>query len=129
MSLLLLLILPLSLSNRVSSEQSGLVNNAPGETMYKMSEKTNDTEDKFEELVQRVERMDISWKAEKAHLEKKLETKNVEVENLQKRVKQMEVQFERRLEEAMLSTQKNQEITSLKSQMAELQKQLKEVKA
>ena len=97
--------------------------------MYKMSEKTNDTEDKFEELVQRVERMDISWKAEKAHLEKKLETKNVEVENLQKRVKQMEVQFERRLEEAMLSTQKNQEITSLKSQMAELQKQLKEVKA
>ena len=97
--------------------------------MYKMSEKTNGTEDKFEELVQRVERMDISWKAEKAHLEKKLETKNVEVENLQKRVKQMEVQFERRLEEAMLSTQKNQEITSLKSQMAELQKQLKEVKA
>ena len=90
--------------------------------MYKMSEKTNGTEDKFEELVQRVERMDISWKAEKAHLEKKLETKNVEVENLQKRVKQMEVQFERRLEEAMLSTQKNQEITSLKSQMAELQK-------
>ena len=82
--------------------------------MYK-SERTSGTEDKFEELMKRMDRLDISWKTEKAHLEKKLERKNVEVENLQKRVKEMEVQFESRVEEAMLSTQKknHQEVTSL----------------
>ena len=50
------------------------------------SEKLNSLENKFEELVQRMERMDTSWKMEKAHLEKKLETMNLEVENLESRM-------------------------------------------
>ena len=91
--------------------------------MYK-SEKL---EDKFEELMQRMERMDISWKMEKADQEKKLETKNVEVENLQEQLKEVKVK--------MLATQRknHQEVSSLKSEMtmqiADLQNQLKEVKA
>ena len=64
--------------------------------------------------MQRMERMDI--------LEKKLETKNVEVENLQQQVKEGELQFESRVEE---------EIANLKSELtmqnADLQNQLKEV--
>ena len=98
------------------------------------SEKLNSLENKFEELVQRMERMDTSWKMEKAHLEKKLETKNVEVENLDKRVNAGEVQFaelETRTDEVMLSTQKrnqNQDVASVRSAVsAELEKKLEEV--
>merc|ERR1712210_155464 len=112
MSLLLLglLLVHQVLSNGVSSKRSGLedaVKNDPTEMMVKNE---NGIEDKFEELMQRVERMDISWKMEKANLERKLE-----VENLNKRVKEGELQFESRLKEVMLNTQK--EVASLKSEM------------
>merc|ERR1712037_878783 len=105
MPLLLLLLLVLPLSNRVSSRPSGLKENMKEEK----SEKLNDIDKKDEKLIQRMERMDI--------LEKKLETKNVEVENLQKLVKEGEV----------LNTLK--EVASLKSeltmQIADLQNQCK----
>merc|ERR1712210_449651 len=117
MSLLLLglLLVHQVLSNGVSSKRSGLedaVKNDPTEMMVKNE---NGIEDKFEELMQRVERMDISWKMEKANLERKLEVKTLEVENLNKRVKEGELQFESRLKEVMLNTQK--EVASLKSEM------------
>merc|ERR1712037_733688 len=105
MPLLLLLLLVLPLSNPVSSRPSGLKENMKEEK----SEKLNDIDKKDEKLIQRMERMDI--------LEKKLETKNVEVENLQKLVKEGEV----------LNTLK--EVASLKSeltmQIADLQNQCK----
>merc|ERR1711971_290337 len=49
-----------------------------------------------------MQRMDISWKMEKDHLEDKLKKKNVEVENLQQQLMEMRVQFteiENRVEE------------------------------
>merc|ERR1712210_251493 len=115
MSLLLLglLLLHQVLSNGVSSKRSGLedaVKNDPTEMMVKNE---NGIKDKFEELMQRVERMDISWKMEKADLERKLEVKTLEVENLHKRVKEGEVQLQK-------------EVASLKSEMT---MQLKVVKA
>ena len=55
-------------------------------------------EDKLEELLKKVERMDIGWKMEMTHLENKLEPKTVEVENLQKRLTDVELQFESRVE-------------------------------
>merc|ERR1712037_249542 len=107
MPLLLLLLLVLPLPNLVSSEQYGLQENVRDdleETMYKM----DDIGNKVEEL------------------ERKLETKNVDVENIQKQLKEMEVQFESKVvEEVLLSTQK--EVASLKSEMtmqiADLQNQ------
>ena len=117
MSFLPLLLLVLPLLNCESVKQSTLEENVRDnseETMCK-SEKLNSLENKFEELVQRIERMDTSWKMEKAHLEKKLETKKVEVENLEKRVNAGEVQFaelESRMDEVMLSTQKSAEVRS-----------------
>merc|ERR1712210_31134 len=132
MSLLLLglLLVHQVLSNGVSSKRSGLedaVKNDPTEMMVKNE---NGIEDKFEELMQRVERMDISWKMEKANLERKLEVKTLEVENLNKRVKEVELQFESRLKEVMLNTQK--EVSSLKSDgeaqcKAEVKKELDKV--
>merc|ERR1711971_701668 len=116
---LLLLLLVLLLSICVSSKQyrtEDKVEDDLEDKMYKR-EKLDDMEDKFQELMQR---MDNRWKMEKAHLEKKLETKNVEVENLQKQLKEMEVQFESRVEEVMLSNQRNQrnqEVTSLKGEL------------
>ena len=106
MPLLQLLLLVLPLSNLVSSEQSGLKENDLGRMMNKI-EKLNGIEDRFEEVMQRMEGMDISWKTEKADLEKKLETKNEEVENLQTQLK------------GILTTQKknHQEVASLKSEM------------
>ena len=70
--------------------------------------------------MQRMERMDISWKTEKADQEKKLETKNVEVENLQEQLKEVKVK--------MLATQRknHQEVSSLKSEMT---MQIAEMKA
>ena len=73
MSFLLFGFLLLHLSNCESVKQSGLedaVKNDPQEMMFKSE---NGIGYKVEELLQRVERM------EKAHMEKKLETKNVEV--------------------------------------------------
>ena len=93
MSFLLLLHLLLHLC--VSAKQSRLeemVKDDLEETVYK-SGKLNNDQDKDDELMQRVERMEISWKAEKAHLENKLEAKNVEVENLQRQLEEMKVQF------------------------------------
>ena len=131
MSFLLLLHLLLHLC--VSAKQSRLeemVKDDLEETVYK-SGKLNNDQDKDDELMQRVERMEISWKAEKAHLENKLEAKNMEVENLQEQLKEVKVQFteiESRMEEVMLSTQKKnentvEEVASLKSEMrAEVKK-------
>merc|ERR1712210_325814 len=96
MPLLLLLLLVLPLSNPVSSRPSRLEENMKEEK----SEKLNDIDKKVEKLIQRMERMDI--------LDKKLETKNVEMENLQQQVKEGELQFENRVEE---------EIASLKSEL------------
>jgi len=124
MPLLLLLLLVLPLSNRVSSEQSRLE-----EEKYK-SENLNGIDKKADELMQRMERLDISWKLEKADLEKKLETKNAEVENLQERVKEGELQFESRVEGLILRTQRkneNQEIASLKKQVTEIESKVEEV--
>ena len=112
MSLLPLLLLILPLLNCESVKKLTLEENVRDnseETMCK-SEKLNSLENKFEELVQRMERMDTSWKMEKAHLEKKLETKNVEVENLEKRVNAgvlQSAELESRMDEVMLSTQKS----------------------
>ena len=134
MSFLLLLHLLLHLCI-VSAKQSRLkemVKDDLEETVYK-SGKLNNDQDKDDELMQRVERMEISWKAEKAHLENKLEAKNVEVENLQEQLKEVKVQFteiESRMEEVMLSTQKKnentvEEVASLKSEMrAEVKKEV-----
>ena len=90
--------------------------------MYK-GEKLDDMEDKFQELIQR---MDNRWKMEKAHLEKMLETKNVEVENLQKQLKDMEVHFESRMEEVILSQKKNQQEMKMQCK-AEMKKELDKV--
>merc|ERR1711971_351846 len=83
MSLLLILLLVLPLANSESSKET--VKDDLEQTMYK-SEKLNGIEDKFEEL------------------EKKLETKNVDVENLQEQLKEMKVQ----LDEVILNTRNNQ---------------------
>ena len=110
MSLLLLLLLVLPLSNCESSKET--VKDDLVETMYK-SEKLNGIEDKVEEL------------------EKKLETKNVEVENLHRRLTEMEMQFESRIDDLMLSTQtknQNQDVASLKSEVrAEVKKEVEQV--
>ena len=72
MSLLLLLLLLLHLSNCVSAKQSGLedsVRDDPEKMTYK-SEKLHGIDKKVDQLLQRMERMDISWKKETANLEK-----------------------------------------------------------
>ena len=79
--LLLLLVLPLSIcvSSGIGDRGQGTGENVEDdleEKLYKR-EKLDDMEDKFQELIQR---MDNRWKMERALLEKKLETKNVEVE-------------------------------------------------
>merc|ERR1712037_559002 len=136
--LLGLLLLHQVLSNGVSSKRSGIEDAVKHDPTEMMVKNENSIGDKFEELMQRVERMDISWKLEKANLERKLEVKNVEVENLHKRVKEGEGQFESRLEEVTMQVKedmknKNQEVAhSLKSEMekqckAEVKKELDKV--
>ena len=114
MSLLLLLLLVLPLSNCESSKET--VKDDRIGTMYT----SMSIENKFEEL------------------EKKLETKNAEVENLQEQLKDMKVQFaeiESRMEGMMLSTQKKNQnheganLSEMTLQIVDLQNQLKEVKA
>merc|ERR1712233_52989 len=104
MSFLFLGFLLLQLSNGV--EQARVeegVNDGP-------TKNENGIEDQVKELMQRVERMDITRKMETADLEKKLEAKNTEVENLEKRVKEIEAQ----------KKNQNQEIVaSLKSEIEE----------
>ena len=121
----------LHFSNCEAVKQSGLedaVKSDPQEMMYKSE---NGIGDKSEELLQKVERTDIDWKLEKIHLENKLEAKNAEVENLQKRLTEMEVQLESRVEEVLLRTQKkneNQEVASLKGEIrAEVKKEVEKV--
>ena len=87
MSLLLLLLLVLPLANCESSKET--VKDDLEQTMYN-SEKLNGIENKVEEL------------------EKKLETKNEEVENLQNQLNKMKVQFGSKMEEVILNTQNNQ---------------------
>merc|ERR1712130_873165 len=89
-----------------------MVSNKPGWRRVSMGPTKNENgiEDQVKELMQRVERMDITRKMETADLEKKLEAKNTEVENLEKRVKEIEAQ----------KKNQNQEIVaSLKSEIEE----------
>ena len=74
--------------------------------------------------------MDISWKTEKADLETKLEAKNTEVENLQKWMKEAEVQFESRVEEeiAGLKSELRMEIADFQNQcQAEVKSEVEKV--
>ena len=131
MSLLLLLLLLLTIYNCESFGKSRLEDAArddPEETMNK-SEKPNSTEAKFEELEQRMERMDISWKLEKARLEKKLETKNVElVENLQQQLEEVKVQFESRMEEVEKVATLEKQVVAIESKVEEIASMEREVK-
>ena len=88
MLLLLFGFLLLHFSSCEAVKQSGLedaVKNDPQEMMVKSE---NGIGDKVEELLKRVERM------EEAHTDEKLEAKNLEVENLQRQLEEMKVQFE-----------------------------------
>ena len=123
MSFLLVLHLLLHLGNCVLAKQSRLeetIKDDLKKAIFK-NEKLNKVTEKEEELMQRMERTDISWKMEKEHLENELETKNVEVENLQQQLKEMKVQFaeiESRVED----------IATFKSEMrAEVRKELDKV--
>ena len=122
-----LLLLHLLLYNVSSPNQSMLEDIDLEKTKYK-SEKLNNVIENEEELMQRMEIMESSWKMEKVNLEKKLETKNVEVENLQQELKEVKVQFaeiKSKMEDLMLKIQKNQEIDNLKSEIrAEVKKDL-----
>ena len=89
MSLLLLGFLLMHICNGVSAKQSGsevAVESDPKEIMF---ENDSGIGDQVKELMQRMERMEISWKQEKAHLETKLESQNMEMENNKKRLTEM----------------------------------------
>merc|ERR1711990_499048 len=123
MSTLLFGFLILHLSTCASSKQPGLEENVGGDPKEKMCkrEKLNGIEEKVEDLLQRMEIMDTRWKLEKALLEEKLDIKNVEVEDLQKQLKEAKRKNE------------NQEVAkSLRSEMenqckAEVKKELEKV--
>ena len=72
-------------------------------------EELNGIAEQVKELMQRMERMDISWKEEKAHLENRLDTKNVEMEDLRRRLEEVELLLESRVEEVMARTQSRNE--------------------
>ena len=82
--------------------------------------------DDLEEIMCKTEKLD-GTESIIEELESKLETKIVEVENLQTQLKEVKVQFaeiERKIEEVMLSSQnkdQNQEIACLKKQVADLE--------
>ena len=126
-------------SNCVSAKQTGLeVDVAVNEIMFKNE---NSIGVQVKELMQKVESMDISWKTEKADLDTKLEAKNTEVENLQKRVKEGEELMQRvegmekkleskNTEVENLESRVEEEIAGLKMQIADFQNQCKaEVKS
>ena len=97
MSPLLFGFILLHMSNCLSSKQFGLkedVGGYPEETMYK-TEKLNAIEEKVDDVLKRMERMDMSWKQEKALLEEKLEVKNVEVKELQNQAKEVQKRNEK----------------------------------
>ena len=79
-----LLLLHLLFQICASAKQSGF--EGLDERMYKSENTVNERE---EGLMQRMERMEISWKQEKAHLETKLESQNMEMENNKKRLTEM----------------------------------------
>ena len=111
MSPLLFGFILLHLSNCLSSIQSGLEEDVGGSK----TENLNGIEEKVDDLFRRMERMDISWKLEKALLEAKLEAKNVEAEDLQNQINE--------------NRNKNQEVADrLKSEVeAEVKKELNKV--
>ena len=105
-------------------------------------EELNSIGEQVKELMQRMERMDISWNVEKAHLENRLDTKNVEMEDLRRRLEEVELPLESRVEEVMartqsgneemLMTQNNQKNDTLNSELtlqcrAEVKKELDKV--
>ena len=47
----------------------------------------------YGELMERIERLEISWKKEKTNLEHKLKTQNLEVEKLRARLEEVEMQM------------------------------------
>merc|ERR1712018_456595 len=137
------------LSNCVNAKQIELEEDLGGdleETMYKSQ--LNGHEMKVEELLQRMERMEISWKLDKAHLENKLESQNMELEKHQKQLEEMKVQcgyshkkatdlqnefakMESKMKAVMLNIQEkhqNQEVSGLKSEVrAEVKKEEEKV--
>ena len=117
MSFLLLGLLLLHICNGVSSKQSGLEEAVKDDPTEMVVKNENGFEDKFKELMQRMERMDINWKLEKAHLETKLETQNVEMGNLQKQFEEMKVQF----------GNKDKEAAALKKQVKENENKMDEM--
>ena len=125
MSLLLLLLLLLPISN---CEQSGLEDAArddPTEETMNKSENPKIIEDKFEELVQRMERMDMRWKLEKT----RLETKNLElVEKLEQQLEGVKVQFESRLEQVEKVATLEKPVTVIESKAEEIASMKSEVK-
>ena len=130
-----LLLLHLLFHLCVSAKQTRLEDTAKDDLEEEMYKSENNVNEREEELMQRMERMDISWKTEKADLEKKLETMNAEMEKLQKRVKEGEVQIGD-INEGSASLKKQvrdvesklEEISSLKSDMrAEVKKEVDNV--
>ena len=130
-----LLLLHLLFHLCVSAKQTRLEDTVKDDLEEEMYKSENNVNEREEELMQRMERMDISWKTEKADLEKKLETMNAEMEKLQKRVKEGEVQIGD-INEGSASLKKQvrdvesklEEISSLKSDMrAEVKKEVDNV--
>jgi len=110
MSFLLFGFLLLHLCNGVSVKQLRVEEGVNDE----LTKNENGIGDQVKELMQRVEGM-----------EKKLEVKNTEVEDLQKRMKEAEVQFESRVEEEIAGLK-----SELRMQIADFQNQWKaEVKS
>ena len=93
MSFLLFGFLLLHLFNGLSSKQSGLEEDVRGdlEEIMSWSQKMNGLDITVEELLQRVERMEI--------LESKLESQSLEMENFQKQLEEMKEQFLKQIKE------------------------------
>ena len=73
-----LLLLHLLFHLCVSAKQSVLEDTVKDDLEERMCKSENNVSEREEELMQRMERMDIRWKTEKVDLEKKLETTNAE---------------------------------------------------
>ena len=86
-----LLLLHLLFHICVSAKQTRLEDTVKDDLEEEMYKSENNVNEREEELMQRMERMEISWKTEKADLENKLEEKNVEVEKLQQQLRGMKV--------------------------------------
>merc|ERR1712130_348820 len=108
------------LSNCVNAKQSELEEDAGGdleEAMYK-SQKLNGHDIKVEELLQRVERMEI--------LEAKLESQSLEMESLKKQLDQMHVQLASDLTKQVKENE-NQCKAEVKSEVEKVEQRLRDL--